>query len=282
MRAEASPSRQRTRWSRPTARCVWRRRAGPSCSGAQVLLQYPTLWWAGMSVVGPLHVSAARVEGVGVVLAGPGGVGKSTLVAASSRAARRATCDNLGAYDGDDSTGCPNLAGCRRRGDGEGAAPDQPHGRREQPWETARYPTLRPRPGRRRSPAASGPDRAPGPAGVAARALVAGTYAAGELRRYWALAADAGPGHRARAHPAVGRGERRRVLTSRLPCFGAASSASTGPVSPLRARRIARGPPELADGTTVAADDGIQRDRGRPDRDPLHRRAPAAWPCAER
>jgi hypothetical protein len=93
-----------------------------------------------------------------------------------------------------------------------------PHGRVEQPWEgrqhairpslllvlrrgTAEQPTVRPV-----SPA------------VAARALVAGTYAAGELRRYWAFSATLALGTGlGPAHPAiVGEAER---LAQSVPCL---------------------------------------------------------------
>jgi hypothetical protein len=56
------------------------------------------------------------------------------------------------------------------------------------------------------------------PADAAYRALVAGTYAAGELRRYWslvatlALATGRGPAHPGVEHVAA-------ELTARLPCY---------------------------------------------------------------
>jgi hypothetical protein len=51
----------------------------------------------------------------------------------------------------------------------------------------------------------------------AARTVVAGTYAAGELRRYWAFAATlALATGRGDAHPRIG--ETARAIAARLPC----------------------------------------------------------------
>ena len=47
-----------------------------------VLLQYPALWWAGTRERVPLHASLLRSGGHDVVVGGPSGVGKSTLIAA--------------------------------------------------------------------------------------------------------------------------------------------------------------------------------------------------------
>src|SRR5213593_2995305 len=46
-----------------------------------VLLQYPAIWWAGTRGRAPLHAIAYTHRGVTPLLAGPGGVGKSTLLA---------------------------------------------------------------------------------------------------------------------------------------------------------------------------------------------------------
>ncbi|HET9186797.1 MAG TPA: hypothetical protein VFN80_02500, partial [Acidothermaceae bacterium] len=46
-----------------------------------VLLNYPLLWWAGVHGRAPLHASSVATSSGPALLAGPGGVGKSTLVA---------------------------------------------------------------------------------------------------------------------------------------------------------------------------------------------------------
>src|SRR5579875_1475604 len=61
---------------------------------AQTLVHYPALWRAA------LHVSVtAGAQGV-MMIAGPGGVGKSTLVAAALAAGDTVTADNVCACDG--------------------------------------------------------------------------------------------------------------------------------------------------------------------------------------
>jgi len=173
------------------------------------LLQYPTLWWAGVGGAVPLHVSAAQVAGLGVLLAGPGGVGKSTLVAGLGPDQGASVSDNLCTYDG------AMIHGLRepRRVD---AGPvrvgrrSMPHGRVEQPWDGT-LPAMTPSlllVLRRGSGAR--PTVMPVPPAVAARALATGTYAAGELRRYWAFAATLALGTGlGPAHPSiVGESER--------------------------------------------------------------------------
>jgi hypothetical protein len=166
----------------------------------QVLVHYPVLWWAGLRGRVPLHASVLRTGNHTLLLAGPGGVGKSTAVLAGLAAGGVATTDNLCAADG---THCFGIA--------EPLRTDAPprhrgartsHGRIEVPL-AARVAMLE-------------PDRlvllergrhnqiAPLSAAQAARALVAGTYAAGELRRYWAFAATlALATGRGPAHPPV-------------------------------------------------------------------------------
>lgn len=169
------------------------------------LLQYPALWWMGVRGGVPLHVSAARLGDCGVVLAGPGGVGKSTLLSGLAPQDGTPVSDNLCVYDGERLHGLPEprrveASTAARHGRG------MPHGRVERPWDR-REPWVRPsvvlvlRRGLG--------DRAtarPVPRDEAARALVAGTYAAGELRRYWAFAATLALGTgRGPAHPAIER-----------------------------------------------------------------------------
>jgi len=64
------------------------------------MIQYPALWWAGVRGMVPLHVSAARVDGTSVLLAGPGGVGKSTLINGMLSTQGRPVSDNLCTSDG--------------------------------------------------------------------------------------------------------------------------------------------------------------------------------------
>lgn len=147
------------------------------------MLQYPVLWWAGVKGGVPLHVSALSVDGEGVVLAGPGGVGKSTLLADATNAGGQAVSDNLCVSFG---TTLYGLLEPLRTADGTGRR--MPHGRRETGWTTRlehvaadRILVLR-----RGSETEAG--MAPMRDGKAARVIAAGTYAAGELRRYWAFA----------------------------------------------------------------------------------------------
>jgi hypothetical protein len=187
---------------------------------AQVLLHHPALWWAGTLGLAPLHVSVVELDGVVVALAGPGGVGKSTLVADALASGARATCDNVGVSDGTTVFGLREslrLDGSSSLGEGVVASGHRTtHGRRESSW-AGQVPALRPdllvvvRRGNGPRVRSVGPE-------TAQRALVAGTFAAGELRRFWTLAAVLGL--------ATGRGavlpevdQVARALTSRLPCF---------------------------------------------------------------
>lgn len=207
LRLEITPSETVLRvraWAHPT----WRHRGlGLLAPDRRVLLhraaliQYPALWWAGVKGLVPMHVSAARVAGEGVVLAGPGGVGKSTLLSTAEAPEDVAVSDNLCAVGGGLVHG---LLEPTRGSSGTGRR--MPHGRRESPW-SARLDSIAPQHVLvlRRG---SGDEVAVQPIGPAAtvRELTAGTYAAGELRRYWAFAATLalatglGP-----AHPPVER-----------------------------------------------------------------------------
>jgi hypothetical protein len=196
---------------------------------AQVLVHYPALWWAAYQGHAPLHVSVLEIDGVAVLLAGPGGVGKSTLVARELAAGATATCDNLAVCDGVLAYGLteplrlPADVALGTRGGSRTT-----NGRREQAWR-GHVPTLRPdlvvvvRRG-----AQSGPQVRPISASNAQRALIAGTYAAGELRRFWplaavlALATGRGP-----VHPAVELVA--GLLTARLPCFELQLGRRPGP-----------------------------------------------------
>lgn len=178
-----------------------------------VLLHYPVLWVASLHGRAPLHISAYEQRHARPVLAGPGGVGKSTLVRQELARGAVATADNLAVSDGTRVYGL--LEPLRHEG-GQGRR--MPHGRREDPvanW----MPTITPdrvvvlRRG-------MGPrvQVAPCTPAVAERALISGTYMAGELRRYWAfaatLAAGLGVGP---VHPPVEAVAHR--LAAGLPCW---------------------------------------------------------------
>ncbi|MEP7018168.1 MAG: hypothetical protein ABI899_09140 [Actinomycetota bacterium] len=176
------------------------------------ILQYPVLWWAGVKGGVPMHVSALSVDGEGVVLAGPGGVGKSTLLAQATSAGAQALSDNLCVCFGSTLYGV--LEPLRTAG---GTGRRMPHGRRETAWaarlehlDAGRILVLR-----RGSETEA--NLVPIPSGQAARVIAAGTYAAGELRRYWAFASTLalgtglGPAH----PPVVGSAD---DLANGIPC----------------------------------------------------------------
>jgi len=183
---------------------------------AQTLLHYPALWWASVRGRVPLHVSVTTGPGGVTMIAGPGGVGKSTLLSAGLKRGETATADNLCACDEHRAYGVVEplrLDGGRRR---RRAAAT--HGRSEfglpgrvPSLEPDRLVVLR----RAAGPTASARPLA---SAEAARDLVAGTYMAGELRRYWSfagtlsLATGTGP-----AHPDVSGVA--ASLADRLPCF---------------------------------------------------------------
>ncbi len=177
------------------------------------LLQFPALWWAGVHGRVPLHVSAAVVAGHGVVLAGPGGVGKSTLIGTLDAATGAPVSDNLCTSDG---TGLQSLLEPARTDVGTGRR--MPHGRRESAWlrhvdDVTPGTVLVLRRGDTADPVVRRLDAA-----TAAREIVGGTYAAGELRRYWAFAATlALATGRGPAHPPVV--EVAELLTRRLPAY---------------------------------------------------------------
>jgi len=202
-----------------------------------VLLQYPALWWSQRRGCAPLHASVCTVTPSGihngnggqagpstVLIAGPGGIGKSTLVDAELGRGGQATCDNLCVSDGRTAWGLVEprrlTVGDRDRGRGHdhGHGRPMPHGRREVPW-ARRADGLVPdrvlilRRGKDRSPTV-----APCDSQDAARFLVAGTYMAGELRRYWAFAATLALGTGAGdIHPAVAGTA--AMLSTGLPCL---------------------------------------------------------------
>ena len=181
---------------------------------AQTLLHYPALWWASVRGRVPLHVSVTASAGGVTMIAGPGGVGKSTMLSAGLKRGEIATADNLCACDARIAYGVVEPL---RVADGRGRAAAT-HGRSEYALP-GRVPSLEP--DRlvvlRR---AAGPKASAGPlsSAEAARELIAGTYMAGELRRFWAfagtlaLATGIGPAHPDVCGIAVS-------LADRLPCF---------------------------------------------------------------
>jgi hypothetical protein len=215
----------RSRWT-PTTKESAAARLLPARHRAlagQVLLHYPALWLAMQQGYAPLHVSVVEIDGVAVMLAGPGGVGKSTLVSRELAAGARATCDNLAVCDGRTAYGLAEplrlLAELTNEQLGEHKGGRRAfHGRREHAW-TGRVRSLRP--GlivvlRRGTGAVPQVRRIA--AAQAVRGLVAGTYSAGELRRFWplaavlALATRCGP-----VHPPVEQVA--ATLAASLPCF---------------------------------------------------------------
>lgn len=202
----------RYRPSRPTraANLLLTRRFG--LLAGQVLVHYPVLWRASWRGRVPLHASVIATATGTPLIAGPGGVGKSTLVSAALRAGAEATADNLCCAD---DTECFGLAEPLRIDAGTAAGQPTSHGRVEQPFDR-RVEVLAPdrvvvlERGART-------DVTSITAGEAARSLVAGTYAGGELRRYWAFAATlALSTGRGPAHPPIA--ETALQYARRLPC----------------------------------------------------------------
>ncbi|HEY3531222.1 MAG TPA: hypothetical protein VGK78_18915 [Nocardioides sp.] len=155
----------------------------------QVLLHHPVLWWASLQGLAPLHVSVVEVAGTVVALAGPGGVGKTSLVARELARSAQVTCDNLAVSDGVVAYGLREpLRLPADTAPGGASGPRAAHGRREA-HGTMTVPALRPDAVVvvRRDGTAPGLRAVSGD--VAHRALVAGTMAAGELMRFWSTAA---------------------------------------------------------------------------------------------
>ena len=204
------------RWRpRPRSRAAaWALRSRFHLLARAALIQFPALWWASVLGRAPLHASAVETAGGSLLVAAPSGVGRSTLLVRELGAGGRATGDNLGVSDGETVWGLVEPI----RVDGAAGGRRMPHGRREMPL-AARAESLRP--GAvvvlERSDSASSA-LVPCAADAAARALVTSTYMAGELRRFWPLAAElaAGTG-RGPAHPHVA--EVAAGLTSTLPCW---------------------------------------------------------------
>lgn len=178
-----------------------------------VLLQYPALWAASLRGRAPLHALVCTAGDLQPMLAGPGGVGKSTLLTQELEAGGSAISDNLCVSDGTTAWGV--VEPLRVEG-GSGRA--MTYGRRESAL-AGRVAALNPdiivvvRRG--------GDELAvvrPCDGATAAKSLVIGTYMAGELRRFWAFAATLtlgtglGPAHAPVEEIAA-------LLASRLPAI---------------------------------------------------------------
>jgi hypothetical protein len=196
-----------------------------------VLLQYPALWRSQQRGRAPLHASVcalAAADGRAVMLSGPGGVGKSTLVHRELLNGAVSTCDNVCASDGQSAWGLVEPlrlpaevhAGHGRR---------MPYGRREAAWPRRTdqmTPDLLVVLVRGTQPGVTRCDPA-----LAARHLAGGTYMAGELRRYWAFAATLALGTGlGGSHPPVQHIA--QELSARLPCLQVTLGDRAGP--PLR------------------------------------------------
>ena len=186
-----------------------------------VLLQYPAMWRSQLRGRAPLHASVCRLgpaEGSGVqtvMLAGPGGIGKSTLVHGELLSGAAYTCDNLCVSDGQYAWGVVEPLRLPAEAHG-GQGRRMPYGRREAAWPR-RADRLQPD---RLVVLARGGEPAitSHPKSLAARHLVAGTYMAGELRRYWAFAATLALGTGlGGSHPQVQ--VTADTLSTRLPCL---------------------------------------------------------------
>jgi hypothetical protein len=177
------------------------------------LLRYPTMWWAGTRGRVPLHASVCTAGGAVVLLAGPGGVGKSTLVTKELAAGGKAICDNVCVADGASAWGV--VEPLRLEG---GSGRRMQHGRREATM-IGRVPSLVPdrvvvlRRGVQETATIQACSSA-----AAARSLVTSTYMAAELRRYWSfmatLAAGTGAGP---SHPPIA--EVASAFTRKLPAL---------------------------------------------------------------
>ena len=212
------------RWRPPTRERVAARvlRSRFHLLARAALLHYPVLWWAGTRGRAPLHASACVADRFTPLVTAPGGVGRTTLVLDLVRAGGLTTGDNLGVGDGSMLWG---LVEPIRLEDGTGRR--MPHGRREATM-VGRVEALAPDAvvvlERGSSERAS---LQPASVEAATRSLVASTYMAGELRRYWAFAATlaAGTGL-GPAHPPVG--DVAEAFAANLPCFSLVLGRSHG------------------------------------------------------
>lgn len=177
------------------------------------LLQYPAMWWASTRGAVPIHAAVLKADGVTMLLAGPSGVGKTTLLMRELRRGGTATSDNLSVSDGHQCWGVVEpvrVEGVRGR--------RMTHGRNETHLPR-RVESLVPDVIvvlRRSIDGATVVRRCNSDEAV--RSMAGGTYMAGELRRYWAFAATLATATRLGAvHPAVI--ETATVMSRRVSCL---------------------------------------------------------------
>jgi hypothetical protein len=202
------------RW-RPPVRshlAAWGLRSRFHLLARAALLQYPAMWWAGTRNRAPLHATVVATAAASPLLAGPGGVGKSTLLRQELAVGGEAVSDNLCVGDGAAVWGV--VEPLRVEG---GMGRRMAHGRRESPMRGRaaslipdRILVLRRGTGDRTRVRRCSSE-------TAARSLMAGTYMAGELRRFWSFASTlslgtgVGP-----VHPPVAT--MARAFAEALPC----------------------------------------------------------------
>lgn len=219
IRTGVSPAQFVMRWRpRPEIRALrasparWRLRLGAA------LTQHPALWRATTAARTPLHAACVRIEQGTALVVGTPGAGKSTVLAAEMAAGGAAVGDNLCVADPQTVWGVAEPFRIDPAFVPEDAiALPATHGRVSIASET-RIPSARPdvvvvlSRGAATDVADQDPSRT-------ARLLVTSTYACGELRRFWPLAATLamttglGP-----ALPPVLPVA--RALVDRLPCVG--------------------------------------------------------------
>ena len=175
------------------------------------LLQYPALWWSGVQGGVLLHAAVCSAGRATPLVAGAAGVGKTTALMTELQRGERAVSDNLCVVKDGRAWGLVEPVRI------EGASGRRmPHGRREVPLPN-RVESLGPdcvvilKQAKTHSSARNCPPT------VAERTLVAGTYMAGELRRYWNYAATLALGTGlGTPHPPIAA--LAADLTRRLPC----------------------------------------------------------------
>lgn len=178
----------------------------------EVLVQYPVMWWASVRGRAPLHAVACTAGDSVMLLAGPGGVGKSTLLQLELADGGRATSDNLCVGDGSRVWGLVEpmrIEGAHGRHVTRGRV-EVPLANRVSQLSPDRIVVVRRGDGDTALMTVCDSE-------TAVRSLVTGTYSAGELGRFWSLAATlaAGTGS-GPSHPPVV--ETARAFAVRLNC----------------------------------------------------------------